>query len=264
MRWCKLGDNAAKTSLQHQVISEPDAPARGFLAGASGSVYSLSKRGWYYQIIPSIGRGSLAVKRIVKKAVLAKSHSSFGSAPCNLFAREAKAVAAVVHDTVVAVHAVDSWNGLPYLVMSSIAGQSLQQRVDRDGPLPIKEVLRTGMQAALGLAAAHGQGLVHRDVKPANILLENRVERVKLSDFGLARAVDDASLTQSGVVSGTPQYMSPEQARGEAVDHRSDLFGLGSVLFHARRGSSALPGQFDARRPAARLRRTVTALARDQ
>ena len=91
---------------------------------------------------------------------------------------------------------------------------------------------------ALGLAAAHAQGLVHRDVKPSNILLENGVERVKLTDFGLARAIDDASLTQSGVVAGTPQYMSPEQARGEAVDHRSDLFSLGSVLYFACAGHS--------------------------
>jgi serine/threonine-protein kinase len=149
----------------------------------------------------------------------------------NRFAREARAAAAVVHENVIAIHTVDSWNGLPYLVMPYIDGRSLQQRVDADGPLTVKEVLRIGMQTALGLAAAHGQGLVHRDVKPSNILLENGVERVKLSDFGLARAVDDASLTQSGVITGTPQYMSPEQARGEAVDHRSDLFGLGSVLY---------------------------------
>ena len=87
------------------------------------------------------------------------------------------------------------------------------------------------MQAAAGLAAAHAQGLVHRDIKPANILLENGVERVKLTDFGLARAVDDASLTQSGVIAGTPQYMAPEQARGEPVDPRADLFSLGSVLY---------------------------------
>jgi eukaryotic-like serine/threonine-protein kinase len=92
-------------------------------------------------------------------------------------------------------------------------------------------VLRIGLQTALGLAAAHAQGLVHRDVKPSNILLENGVERVKLTDFGLARAVDDGSLTQSGVVAGTPQYMSPEQAGGEPIDHRSDLFSLGSVLY---------------------------------
>ena len=142
-----------------------------------------------------------------------------------------RAAAAVVHDHVVAIHAVDSWNNLPYLVMPFVAGRSLQERVDRDGPMGVKEILRIGIQTARGLAAAHEQGLVHRDVKPSNILLENGVERVKLTDFGLARAVDDASLTQSGVVAGTPQYMSPEQARGEAVDHRSDLFSLGSVLY---------------------------------
>ena len=86
-------------------------------------------------------------------------------------------------------------------------------------------------QVAAGLAAAHARGLVHRDVKPANILLENGVERVKITDFGLARAVDDASLTQSGLIAGTPAYMSPEQADGTKVDHRSDLFSLGSVLY---------------------------------
>jgi eukaryotic-like serine/threonine-protein kinase len=79
----------------------------------------------------------------------------------------------VVHDHVVAIHAVDSWNGLPYLVMPYVAGCSVQERIDRDGPLGVKEVLRIGMQTALGLTAAHAQGLVHRDVKPSNILLEN-------------------------------------------------------------------------------------------
>src|SRR5207248_5976550 len=99
------------------------------------------------------------------------------------------------------------------------------------GPFDVAEILRIGLQAARGLAAAHAQGLIHRDVKPGNILLENGVKRVKLTDFGLARAVDDASITQSGVIAGTPIYMSPEQAGGEPVDHRSDLFSLGSVLY---------------------------------
>jgi len=95
----------------------------------------------------------------------------------------------------------------------------------------VHEVLRIGMQTAGGLAAAHAQGLVHRDVKPANILLENGIERVKLTDFGLARAAADAGLTQSGLVAGTPNYMAPEQARGESTDCRADLFSLGSTLY---------------------------------
>src|SRR5262249_52001675 len=115
---------------------------------------------------------------------------------------------------------------------------SLQERIDREGPLELAEILRIGMQVASGLAAAHAQGVIHRDVKPANILLENGVERVKLTDFGLARALDAASMTQSGVVTGTPQYMAPEQARGEPVDHRADLFSLGSVLYAMCTGRS--------------------------
>jgi WD40 repeat protein len=115
--------------------------------------------------------------------------------------------------------------------MQFIDGPTLQQKLERTGALPLNEVLRIGLQIAAGLAAAHAHGLVHRDVKPANVLLENGVERVKLTDFGLARTVDDASLTQSGMIAGTPAYMSPEQANGAKVDHRSDLFSLGSVLY---------------------------------
>src|SRR5205814_1409493 len=123
---------------------------------------------------------------------------------------------------IVTIHAVEDEQNPPYLVMQCIQGQSLQDKLDREGPLGLKEILRIGLQAAEGLAAAHKQGLVHRDIKPANILLENGVERVKITDFGLARAVDDASLTQSGTVAGTPMYMSPEQAEGLPIDHRSD------------------------------------------
>jgi WD40 repeat protein len=115
--------------------------------------------------------------------------------------------------------------------MQFVHGCTLQQKLDRAGPLPVAEILRLGIGIADGLAAAHRHGLVHRDVKPANILLENSLERVKITDFGLARAADDASLTRSGFVAGTPAYMSPEQARGERVDARSDLFSLGSVLY---------------------------------
>jgi serine/threonine-protein kinase len=127
--------------------------------------------------------------------------------------------------------------------MPYVACESLQQRIDREGPLEPKEVLRIGLQVAAGLAAAHAQGLVHRDVKPANILLEKTVDRVMLTDFGLARAVDDASLTRTGVIAGTPQYMSPEQARGESVDQRSDLFSLGGVMYAMCTGRPPFRGE---------------------
>jgi hypothetical protein len=192
-----------------------------------------------FEITELLGRGGMgivfkatdrALNRPVAIKVLAPHFASSGAAR-KRFAREAKAAAAVVHDHVVAIHSVGTWKGLPYLVMSYVPGCSLQELLDAEGPLDVKEILRIGMQTALGLAAAHAQGLVHRDVKPANILLENGVRRVRITDFGLARAMDEASLTQSGVISGTPQYMSPEQSRSAAIDHRSDLFSLGSTLF---------------------------------
>ena len=162
--------------------------------------------------------------------LLAPYLASSGSAR-NRFAREARAAAAVVDDHVVPIHNVETDGEHPFLVMKFIAGGSLQQRIDREGPLEVCEVLRIGMQTAKGLAAAHAQGLIHRDVKPSNILLDEGVDRALLTDFGLARATDDASLTRSGFHPGTPHYMSPEQVRGEAIDARSDLFGLGCVLY---------------------------------
>lgn len=158
-------------------------------------------------------------------------HYASSKAARQRFEREAQAAAAVVHDNVIAIHGVAEFNGVPYLVMPYIKDQSLQKRIDREGSLSVAEILRIAMQSARGLAAAHEQGLVHRDIKPANILLPENVERVMITDFGLARAADDASLTRSGVIAGTPQYMSPEQARGEGIDARSDLFSLGSVMY---------------------------------
>jgi len=192
-----------------------------------------------YEVLQEIGRGGMgivfkaldpALHRVVAIKVMAPELAVSGSAR-KRFDREARAAAAVCHEHVVTIHAVEEFKGLPYLVMHYVAGQSVQDKLAKGGPLPVPEILRIGTQVAEGLAAAHKQGIVHRDVKPANILLENGVERVKLTDFSLARAVDDASVTQSGVITGTPQYMSPEQARGEPVDARSDLFGLGSVLY---------------------------------
>jgi serine/threonine-protein kinase len=190
-------------------------------------------------ILEVIGHGGMGIvlkgfqqelHRPVAVKVLAPHLAASGAAR-QRFAREARATAVVVHPNVMPVLTVHSSGKLPYLVMPYVPCESLQQRLDRQGWLETLDIVRIAWQVACGLAAAHAQGLVHRDIKPANMLLEKGVDRVLLTDFGLARAVDDASLTRTGVIAGTPQYMSPEQARGEAVDHRSDLFSLGSVMY---------------------------------
>lgn len=191
-----------------------------------------------YDIENIIGSGGMGIvlkahdcelNRPIAIKLLAPHLSHVGAAR-ERFAREGRAAAAVVHEHVVAIYNVEADGTLPFLTMQYVPGHSLQARVDENGPLRVEEILRIGLQAASGLAAAHAHGLVHRDVKPSNILLEDTVERAILTDFGLARAMDDASLTQTGIIAGTPHYMSPEQASGGDVDARSDLFSLGAVL----------------------------------
>ncbi len=183
-----------------------------------------------------------ALNRFVAIKLLAPQWSADALAR-RRFTREAQAAAAVSHPHVVTIHAVNEWRGRPYLVMEYINGSSLQHRIDERGPLELPEILRIGSQVAAGLAAAHAKGLIHRDIKPGNIMLENDLPRVKLTDFGLARAVDDAKLTQHGALAGTPQYMAPEQARGERMDRRADLFSLGSVLYAMCAGRPAFAGE---------------------
>ncbi|MEZ6092308.1 MAG: serine/threonine-protein kinase [Pirellulaceae bacterium] len=170
-------------------------------------------------------------------------HLAVSGAARQRFAREGRAAAAVIDDCVLPIHAVSQWQDVPYLVMQYSAGMNLQKRLEVEGPLKLSEILRIAMQTARGLAAAHGQGLVHRDVKPSNILLDGSVERALLTDFGLARAVDDASVTRTGLIAGTPQYMSPEQVRGESVDARSDLFSLGATMYAMCTGRSPFRGE---------------------
>ena len=194
-----------------------------------------------YEVCGVVGQGSTGVvlkaheprlNRFVAIKVLSPTFSTKGAAR-KRFEREARAVAAVIHENIVPIFAVDEFRGCPYIVMQFIPGLSLLQRIDKNGPLETCEVARIGYQVASGLSAAHQQGVIHRDVKPANVMLDGTVDRAMVTDFGLARVADDASMTQSGVIAGTPQYMSPEQAKGEAVDIRSDLFSLGSLMYAA-------------------------------
>jgi len=200
-----------------------------------------------YEIAGLLGHGGMgvvfkgfdpAVNRSVAIKMMLPQFANSGAARQRFF-REAQAAGAVVHEHVIAILCVSTWQETPYLVMPYVRGISLQKRIDDQGALQLRELLRIGMQVASGLAAAHAQGLIHRDVKPANILMEEGVERVVLTDFGLARAVDDIRLTRTDTLVGTPQYMSPEQARDEPLDFRSDLFSLGSVLYEASTGRPA-------------------------
>jgi serine/threonine protein kinase len=200
-----------------------------------------------YEVHEILGRGGMSIvlkawdpqlARWVALKVLSPALAANANAR-KRFVREGRAAACIHHDNVLAVYGVEVSAGLPYLVLQYVAylvlqyvaGVSLQERLDQQGPLPVKEIVHIGVQIAAGLAAAHAQGVIHRDVKPANILLEEGSGRVRVSDFGLARSVDDAGCTHQGDIVGTPLYMAPEQARGETVDLRADLYSLGAVLY---------------------------------
>jgi serine/threonine protein kinase len=240
-RWWPVAKDSLSEHCSHESGSRIESPSFADwrqLLGPTDDPNSLGRIG-NYEVVGMIGRGGMgvvfkafddALHRYVAIKILAPHLASSGAAR-KRFAREVQAAAAVVDDHVLPIHSVDQWQGIPYFVMQYSRGVTLQKRIQDQGPLELKEILRIGMQTAKGLAAAHAQGLIHRDVKPSNILLDGTVERVLLSDFGLARAIDDVGLTHTGTVAGTPQYMSPEQVRGGNVDARSDLFALGCVLY---------------------------------
>ncbi|HEY7158804.1 MAG TPA: transporter substrate-binding protein [Gemmataceae bacterium] len=188
------------------------------------------------------------------------------------FLQEARAVAALPDEYIITIYQVDVANDVPFLAMKFLHGESLEQRLMHEDRLPLNDVLRIGREIALGLSAAHERGLIHRDIKPANLWLETPppdqsggsgarlsceyVCRVKILDFGLARPINDPRrLTATGLIVGTPSYLAPEQARGQPLDHRCDLFSLGCVLY--RMVSSILP--FDGPDTLAQLTALATA-----
>ena len=153
------------------------------------------------------------------------------------FMREARTAARLSHPYVVPIHAVDEIGGFVFIVMAYVDGETLAQRVSSRGPLQPHVVTRVLREVSWALAYAHAQGIVHRDVKPANILLERGTERAMISDFGIARLTQTTGETAVGEVLGTPEFMSPEQATAEPLDGRSDLYALGVVGFYALTGT---------------------------
>ena len=204
-----------------------------------------------YRVLRVLGKGGMGMvleaedpqlKRRVALKVMLPQYAADAKAK-QRFLREAQAAAALEHDHIISIYQV-SGDGVPFLAMPLLKGESLSTRLNREGRLPIAEAIRIAAEIADGLAAAHDAGLIHRDIKPANLWLDGTRRRVKILDFGLARPVDgdDAHLTRSGVILGTPAYMSPEQARGIKVDSRADLFSLGCVLYQMCTGAMPFQG----------------------
>jgi serine/threonine protein kinase len=309
-----LGSSPLLQEQTHPIELAPDftdllAPPRG-----------PGELGWLgpYRVIKVLGTGGMGVvfqaedpqlQRCIALKVLNRNWAASPMAR-KRFQREARATAAFEHDHIVPIYHVGEENGVFFLAMPLLRGESLDTRLTRDGRLPVAEALRIAREIAVALTAAHGHNLVHRDIKPANIWLENgcdtagealrrdcamrdtehqpaeyfplcagetnpekpeltgaaaqassrvccssTVARVKILDFGLARTADGAEVSQIGVILGTPAYMAPEQARGETVDHRADLFSLGCVLYRMCTGEVPFKGRDTLS--------TLTALAKD-
>jgi serine/threonine protein kinase len=231
-----------------------------------------------YRILKVLGAGGMGVvfeahdPQLQRRVALKVLRPGLALSPAarRRFLREAQSPAGLVHDHIVSILHVGADRDLPFLVMPLLEGETLEQRLKREGKLAVAEVLRLGGEIAAGLAAAHDHGLIHRDVKPSNVWLEDlrkddvrRIkdeseevslhpssfilhptsDRVKLLDFGLARLVaDDEQLTHSGMILGTPAYMAPEQGRGQPLDARCDLFSLGCILYRMCTGQVPFPG----------------------
>lgn len=205
-----------------------------------------------YEVLSVLGRGGYGIvfealdkllnRRVAIKVLppeLARHETSR-----RRFLREARAGAAINHPNVVTIHGVDETKDFPFLVMELLGGKSLRERLRREPKLDVMDILRISAQIAQGLAAAQAQGIIHRDVKPGNIMLVDDLPRIKITDFGLARAiVENVNLTSRGVAIGTPGYMSPEQVRGEELDSRSDLFAMGCVIYAMFTGHSPFHGR---------------------
>jgi len=224
-----------------------DYQARRFLVGKSGGLL-VGK----YVILDRLGAGSMGrvykahhqlMGRVVALKIIAPEIVTNERVVAR-FQREMRLVGRLDHPHVVRAYDADQTNGILYIVMEYVTGQSLGQRL-KEGPIPPVEAVTFAAQAALGLAHAHEQGIVHRDVKPSNLLV-NDEKQVKVLDLGLGVLMESDThatfATADGIAVGTVDYMSPEQACGRDVDGRSDLFSLGCSLYHMMTGKQAFPG----------------------
>ncbi len=236
-------------------ISIPDGVAPAPTASADLIRKLRASLGNHYELHEMIGRGGFAevfkVRDLWLKRDLAlkalRPDLTVSETLLARFRREAEAVAALRHPNIVPIYDIGEAEGIMYILMPLIKGESLKSLLVRDGRRPIAEARRILLEAASALGSAHEAGVVHRDIKPENIMLEGKARRVLLMDFGIAKMMDaagDSTLTSSGTIVGTPHYMSPEQASGDPhLDHRTDIYSLSVVGYHLLTGVVPFEGE---------------------
>jgi serine/threonine-protein kinase len=216
--------------------------------------------GGRYQLVEPLARGGMASVWIAEDPVLSRKvavkilRDDLAADPDTRarFRYEAIAAARLNHPNVVATYDTGDDEGTAYIVMELVDGPTVRELLRADGPLPVREALRIGIQVADALEAAHRAGLVHRDVKPPNVLVP-RAGPVKVTDFGIAKAVGEHDLTRTGTVMGTARYLAPEQVNGKPADARTDVYALGLLLYEMLVGKPPFGGDTDVATAMARL-----------
>ncbi len=236
-------------------ISIPDGIAPTATASADMLKKLKEALGKHYELQELVGRGGFAEVFKVRDQWLKRDLALKAIRPDLVvsdtlmarFRREAEAVANLRHPHIVPIYDIGEADGIMYILMPLIKGESLKALLVRDGRRPIQEARRILLEAAGALASAHEAGIVHRDIKPENIMLEGKSRRVLVMDFGIAKVMDtagDSTLTSTGTIVGTPHYMSPEQASGDPhLDHRTDMYSLAVVGYHMLTGSVPFEGE---------------------